>query len=94
MVDENTPRDADAEADDAYVIEDRGDTVEDIEREMRETAQEAAVGAAGAGLNSESLAEENRVLKDRVLRTLADFENYKKRSDREKADFFKYALGR
>ena len=91
MVDENEnePRgagDAD-DADDAYVIEDTGVTVEDIEREMRE----ADAGADAEG-SVPSLEQENRALKDRVLRTLADFENYRKRSDREKADFFKYAL--
>jgi len=30
--------------------------------------------------------------RDRYLRTLADFDNYRKRADREKQDFFKYAL--
>jgi molecular chaperone GrpE len=87
MAEENTPRGAD---DDAYIIEDTGESVEEIEREMRETAEEAAsdVEAPVAG----SLAAENKLLKDRVLRTLADFENFRKRSDREKADFFKYSL--
>ena len=31
-------------------------------------------------------------MKDRYLRTLADFENFRKRTEREKADFYKYAL--
>ena len=81
--------------DDAYVIEDTGDsTIEDIEHEMEIAAQQAAgtpqpqADAAG----SSALHEENRELKDRVMRTLADFENYRKRADREKADFYKYAL--
>jgi molecular chaperone GrpE len=87
--DSKTPAD-----DDTYIIEDSGETVEDIEREMRETAAEAvsedvaAMDSTAAG----SLTEENRLLKDRVVRTLADFENFRKRSDREKADFFKYSL--
>ena len=38
------------------------------------------------------MGEENRQLKDRYMRTLADFENYRKRADREKTEFFKYAL--
>src|SRR5207244_6263491 len=33
-----------------------------------------------------------RESKDRYLRTLADFENFRKRSEREKADYFKYAM--
>lgn len=87
--DENTTRN-----DDAYIIEDTGESVEDIEREMRETAEEAAgeVGSTNPGAASATLVDENRQLKDRVLRTLADFENFRKRSDREKADFFKYSL--
>lgn len=92
MADENTPSRAD---DDAYIIEDTGESVEEIEREMRETAAEAVSDAPSSGADepgSTSLAAENKQLKDRVLRTLADFENFRKRSDREKADFFKYSL--
>lgn len=88
MPDESTPHGAD---DDTYIIEDGGETVEEIEREMRETAEEAVSDAAPAA-DGGSLADENRQLKDRVVRTLADFENFRKRSDREKADFFKYSL--
>ena len=83
--------------DDAYVIEDTGESVEEIEREMRETAQEAAgevaPEAAAAPVTDGSLRAENQQLKDRYLRTLADFENFRKRNEREKADFFRHALG-
>lgn len=85
MADENTP-------DDAYVIDDTDGSVEDIEREMQETAQEAAADPAVAASGADAVRVENLQLKDRVLRTLADFENFRKRTDREKADFFKYAL--
>jgi molecular chaperone GrpE len=85
--DSKTPAD-----DDTYIIEDTGESVEDIEREMRETAAEAVSEEPSAAETPGSLAEENRQLKDRVVRTLADFENFRKRSDREKADFFKYSL--
>jgi molecular chaperone GrpE len=79
--------------DDTYIIEDSGESVEEIEREMRETAAEAVNEETSASeALPGSLAEENRQLKDRVVRTLADFENFRKRSDREKADFFKYSL--
>ena len=81
--------------DDAYVLDDTGDsTVEDIEHEMEVTAQEAADSTATrrAKAAEESPAPENRELQNRYLRTLADFENYRKRADREKADFYKYAL--
>src|SRR5207244_8064152 len=78
--------------DDAYVLDDTGDsTVEDIEHEMEVTAQEAADSTATrrAKAAEESPAPENRELQNRYLRTLADFENYRKRADREKADFYK-----
>ena len=94
--------------DDSYVIEDDGATIEEIEREMNETAQEAAAddhaaddGPAGdatsvppatAAGGDDALRAENQQLRDRYLRTLADFENFRKRGEREKADYFKFAL--
>ncbi|HEY0155981.1 MAG TPA: nucleotide exchange factor GrpE [Thermoanaerobaculia bacterium] len=95
-MDENKPRGAE-DTDDTYVIEDAGGSIEEIEREMRETAQEAVAednpdAGATAGPADAALREENQQLKDRYLRTLADFENLRKRTEREKADFFRYAL--
>jgi molecular chaperone GrpE len=85
--------------DDMYVLDDTGDsTIEDIEHEMEVAAQQAADttenrrAKAAAGEDA-AVGEENRLLKDRYMRTLADFENYRKRADREKTEFFKYALG-
>lgn len=83
--------------DDSYVIEDDGQTVEQIEHEMELAAQEAAAErvdppAPTMMVTDASLLQENRELKDRVLRTMADYENYRKRADREKQDYFKYAL--
>lgn len=84
------------EADDTYIIEDTGGSIEEIEREMHETAQEA-VSEAPVGLSSDepttddALRQENQDLKNRYLRTLADFDNLRKRTEREKADFFRYA---
>jgi molecular chaperone GrpE len=88
------------ESDDTYVIEDDGGSIEEIEQEMRETAQEAVEDISvpvtdtfsPGGAASEALQAENKQLKDRVLRTLADFENFRKRAEREKADFFRYAM--
>ncbi len=86
MNDKSNPNDGDVD-DDRYVLEDTGDTVEDIEHEMEVTAQEAVDGpAAPAAL---PIADDFR---DRYLRTLADFENFRKRSEREKNDFQRYAL--
>lgn len=77
--------------DDAYVLEDTGDSVEDIEHEM----EMAAAEATGVKRRPAPEAEEatgSDEFKDRYMRTLADFENYRKRADREKSDFYKYAL--
>ncbi|HEX9981670.1 MAG TPA: nucleotide exchange factor GrpE [Thermoanaerobaculia bacterium] len=100
-MDENRKGTGDGTDDDSYVIEDTGASVEDLEREMEATAQEAAgvtesdspaqPAAAGAP-GDEALRAENTDLRNRYLRTLADFDNFRKRTDREKADFFKYAL--
>lgn len=81
--------------DDSYVIEDTGNSIEDIEHEMEVAAQEADSTLSRRPKTpppAGPLVEENAQLKDRYLRTLADFENFRKRSEREKSDFFKYAL--
>lgn len=80
--------------DDAYVIEDTGETVADIEQEMERAAQQAAgtSTSAPADEGAAAMEAENRTLRDRYMRTLADFENFRKRSEREKTDFFRYAL--
>jgi molecular chaperone GrpE len=94
-MDENTPN-GEEQQDDTLILEDTGESVEELEREMRETAEEAASttprpeGVAGG---DEALRAENQQLKDRVLRTLADFENFRKRSEREKSDYVRYATG-
>ena len=105
MIDDDKKRSDDGIQDDTYVLEDEGQSVEQIEHEMELAAQQAAnrdaaAAAAAAGLdpagagvmNDAALVEENRALKDRILRTMADYENYRKRADREKQDYFKYAL--
>lgn len=79
--------------DDSYVLEDTGETIEDIEHEMEVAAQQAVSGAESATPNTdEGLRTENEQLKNRYMRTLADFENFRKRSEREKTEFYKYAL--
>jgi molecular chaperone GrpE len=71
--------------DDAYVIEDTGESVADIEHEMEVAAQEAVAGRIAPAAQEEDF-------RDRYLRTLADFENFRKRAEREKDDFRRYAL--
>jgi molecular chaperone GrpE len=76
--------------DDRYILEDDGASVEDLEHEMQKAADEAVADAppAAQAQASGDVAE----WRDRYMRTLADFDNYRKRADREKQDFFKYAL--
>lgn len=82
---DNDKNSGDGADDDAYVIEDTGDSVEDIEHEMEIAAQEAAEGRPAAAPPAEDF-------RDRYVRTLADFENFRKRAEREKEDFRRYAL--
>ena len=72
--------------DDEYVIEDTGETLADIEQQM-DGGQ-----AASPVPDTETASDDVKKLNDRYLRTLADFENFRKRTDREKEDFRKYAL--
>jgi molecular chaperone GrpE len=81
------PDDTNNNDDDSYVIEDTGESISDIEREMQTTAQEAEIGAAAVP-DAGDLAK----LNDRYLRSIADFDNYRKRTEREKEDFRKYAV--
>lgn len=81
--------------DDAYVLEDTGDSIEEIEREMQATAREAAAATGEEAADPPPVAagsEETQQSRDRYLRLLADFENFRKRSEREKTEFYKYAL--
>ena len=77
--------------DDRYVLEDDGASVEDIEHEMQKAADEAAADGTAPAPQTK-VAPDTAEWRDRYLRTLADFDNYRKRADREKQDFFKYAL--
>ena len=76
--------------DDSYVLEDSGETIEDIEHEMEVAAQEAddtlthrktQPGGVSAAIPGDN--EDLRKLNDRYLRTVADFENYRRRASRE-----------
>jgi molecular chaperone GrpE len=75
--------------DDAYIIEDTEGSVEEIEREMRETAEEAAADAPPPV--ADVPAEPQDDYKNRYIRAVADFDNFRKRSERERSDFARYA---
>ncbi len=88
------PTGSDATDDDSYVIEDTGESIEAIEHEMEIAAQEAddTLSRHPASPSSVATDDELKKINDRYLRTLADFENYRKRADREKSDFLRHAL--
>jgi molecular chaperone GrpE len=88
-MDENSRKNG--EGDDAYVIEDSGSSVEDIEKEMEAAAMEAVGESEAAPSQTAGGPADSNEMRDRYLRTLADFENFRKRSEREKADFHRYA---
>ena len=54
MADKKTPKDDD----DSYVLEDTGETIEDLEKEMEETAQQAddTISRRGAPMSPPSMA--------------------------------------
>lgn len=80
--------------DGSYVIEDTGDSIEDIEHEMEAVAQEAddTLNRRPPSPPSAAIDDDVKKINDRYLRTLADFENYRKRADREKGEYYKQAL--
>ncbi len=68
----------------------------DKERQLDEATAEAAQDAAGdpvAALTAErdQLAAEKAELQDRLLRNRAEFDNFRRRADRDRAEFFEYA---
>lgn len=88
MSDDKTPDD------DRYVLEDTGETIEDIEIEMEAVADEANGTRPAPESDIPPVAEtaDAAEWKNRYTRTLADFENFRKRTEREKSEYFKYAL--
>jgi molecular chaperone GrpE len=91
-MDDDTPKNPDGTEDDTYVIEDTGQSVDEIEHEMERTANEAVQERPAGDAPADGQEDERRQMHDRYLRTLADFENFRRRSEREKSDFHRYAL--
>lgn len=83
---------------DVVMVEAPSETLEEILAEEEAEARRAAgpdAGGAGAPPPDPALAraqEEIAALRDRELRKLAEFENFKKRTEREKSDYFRFAL--
>jgi len=103
---EDTPEvslDLDEQGDLESAMRDAVAAVEEVERgtagdpPVEAAAAEAAAGAAAASADSSDqevarLRREIADLRDRSMRTLADFDNFRKRADRERQELKKYAL--
>src|SRR3981189_2176152 len=63
-------------------------------REAQDIARAAAEAAEPAADPAAELARENADLKDKLLRTLADMENLRRRTNREVADARNYGIAR
>ena len=74
---------------DIVVVEPPTESLEEILAE-----HEAEQSAAGEGFRTklEQAEREVQELRDAQLRKLAEFENFKKRTEREKGDYFRFAL--
>lgn len=70
---------------------------ENNKKDINEQTQEIYTESPDTSQNAESIQHENnflyiKELEDKYIRLLAEFENYKKRIEREKADQIKFAL--
>lgn len=79
-----------AEDDQEVILEDQGSTPEEKQEEGKE-AELLKKEMARIKIDLEALKKENSDLKDQYLRKQADFENFRKRMQREKQDFMKYS---
>ncbi|MGH9456928.1 MAG: nucleotide exchange factor GrpE [Thermoanaerobaculia bacterium] len=101
MTDSNDPKRPPAGEEDIYVIDDTGDLqeIQDLAgyREtpvpVDETTGEAPKSdAPSLARDDDAVREEVEKLRNQYLRSRADFENFRRRAEREKADYFRYAL--
>jgi molecular chaperone GrpE len=75
------------------LAEEAEDSRRSREEALRTGAEDAPTSSAGGGSpGPASVREELAQMRDRHLRTLAEFDNFRKRTEREKAEYFKYAL--
>jgi molecular chaperone GrpE len=71
---------------DLFEVRDSGDSLDAA------LAQEEAAALTAAQEKVQSVQKDLEELKDRYVRKLAEFENHKKRSERERQEYFKIAL--
>jgi molecular chaperone GrpE (heat shock protein) len=89
MADETTRKPGDGEDDDTYVLEDTGETLDDFS--LEEVPPAAASDPDPQTTSEGGNPGDSQKLRDQLLRSLADFDNYRKRTERERADFHRYA---
>jgi molecular chaperone GrpE len=92
VTDRERREDGQFDAEGNYILEDTGETLEDFAEQVTLERPIVAGATAGPDLEIERLQKENADLRDLYIRKLAEFENFRKRSEREKAEFFRYAL--
>ena len=66
--------------------------MENEEKVVQEEITEEAVETAEEKTETELLSEEVATLKDKLLRTVAEFDNFKKRTAKEKEDFYAFSV--
>jgi molecular chaperone GrpE len=74
-----------------YILEDTGENLADFEGQALDDDAAGVPGSASSE-EVENLRRENATLRDQNVRKLAEFENFRKRSEREKKEFFRFAL--
>ncbi len=90
--------DDDLDDSDIEPIELESDEVNDIEEAMRQAVAAVDDVTRGGGGAAEGISDVERLereiadLRDRSVRTLADFDNFRKRAERERQDTKRYAL--
>ena len=70
------------------------DQLASAESPKAETPNNNADPGAQLGVDLEALLAENADMRDRLLRTMADMENLRRRTEREKADTARYAISK
>jgi molecular chaperone GrpE len=85
------PKDASSE-EDVVLVEAPSETLEEILAQQEAEAEKEASAASSMGDSLKRVESELAEMRDRHLRKIAEFENFRKRTEREKADYFKFAL--
>ncbi len=93
----NDPRkrrgpESDSPEEDVVMVDAPSETLEEILAEEEAATLQGEKETSAATPEVEKAQRELGEMRDRHLRKLAEFENFKKRTEKEKADYFKYAL--